>query len=192
MMVFKSKVTLVENLIVIQIKPSITTLTLVQGSEKKVQFRIKKAKLSTSRTMVLNLQEYVKLMVTSTISKHVKLPLLLIPASYKRESVFYQKKVKIHHVLTVMVLLLILHVAIILTQLLVKPLKTAMSKKMMAGTTMVKMEMLFVLRMVKPIQMVKSFTSMPMVVRLKESLFSTMVFFATMILILEHASLTPL
>ena len=35
-------------------------------------------------------------------------------------------------------------------------------------------------------------TSMPMVVRLKESLFSTMVFFATMILILEHASLTPL
>ena len=38
--------------------------------------------------MVLNLQEYVKLMVTSTISKHVKLPLLLIPASYKRESVF--------------------------------------------------------------------------------------------------------
>ncbi len=49
----------------------------------------KKAKPSTSRTMVLNLQEYVKLMVTSTISKHVKLPLLLIPASYKRESVFY-------------------------------------------------------------------------------------------------------
>ena len=49
-----------------------------------------------------------------------------------------------------MVLLLILHVAIILTQLLVNPLKNAMSKKMMAGTTMV-MEMLFVLRMVKPI-----------------------------------------
>ena len=50
---------------------------------------IKKAKPFTSRTMVLNLQEYVKLMVISTISKHVKLPLLLIPASYKKESAFY-------------------------------------------------------------------------------------------------------
>ena len=38
----------------------------------------------------------------------------------------------------------------------------------------------------------QSFTYMLMVVKLRESLFSTMVFFATMILILEHASLTPL
>ena len=190
--VFKSKVTLAERTIAIQIKLSITTLTLVQGSEKKVQFRIKKAKPFTSRTMVLNLQEYVKLMVISTISKHVKLPLLLIPASYKKESAFYQKKGKIHHVLMVLVPLLILPVATILTQLLVKPLKIAMSKKMMAGTIMLKMEMQFVLKMVKSIQTVKSFTSMPMVVKLRESLFSTMVFFATMILILEHASLTPL
>ena len=92
----------------------------------------------------------------------------------------------------VLVPLLILPVATILTQLLVKPLKIAMSKKMMVGTIMVKMEMLFVLKMVKSISMVKSFTSMPMVVRLKESLFSTMVFFATMILIREHVPLTPL
>ena len=99
---------------------------------------------------------------------------------------------KIHHVLTVMVLLLKSLVDTILTQLLVKPLKIAMSKKMMVGTIMVKMEMLFVLKMVKSISMVKSFTSMPMVVRLKESLFSTMVFFATMILIREHVPLTPL
>ena len=34
--VFKSKVTLAERTIAIQIKLSITTLTLVQGSEKKV------------------------------------------------------------------------------------------------------------------------------------------------------------
>ena len=44
--------------------------------------------------MVLNLQEYVKLMVISTISKHVKLPLLLIPASYKRNQHFTRRRAK--------------------------------------------------------------------------------------------------
>ena len=57
--------------------------------KRRSSSEIKKAKPFTSRTMVLNLQEYVKLMVTSTISKHVRLPLLLILVSYKRESAFY-------------------------------------------------------------------------------------------------------
>ena len=92
----------------------------------------------------------------------------------------------------VLVPLLILHVAIILTQLLVKPLKIAMSKKNdgwyyygedgnairpQNGEANIDGQIVY---------------PMPMVVKLKESLFSTMVFFATMILILEHASLTPL
>ena len=85
----------------------------------------------------------------------------------------------------VLVPLLILPVATILTQLLVKPLKIAMSKKMMAGTIMVQMEMLFVLKMGKPLLMDKSSISTQTAVKLKESLFLIMGSSVTMILILE-------
>ena len=155
---------------------------------------IKEEKLTTSTMMALSLQEFVRLTETSFISKYMMLLPLFILALYKKVSVSLLRRGKIHHAVIVMVMVILLKslVDTILTQLLVKPLKIAMSKKMMAGTIMLKMEMQFVLKMVKSIQTVKSFTSMPMVVKLRESLFSTMVFFATMILILEHASLTPL